>query len=145
MFPQYWSRGRRARIVPDFFLYALWYHVRSQRGKMPVDVFCTQRRIWRRTSACLQQWPTSMLQFPVVNSDRWDIELDPEDDDGPLLHPLPRDEICAYSWAHSAMMTDGCDGRDEANPKGLPRGLLAWDAFMDSCRSGKGTPLSIRH
>jgi hypothetical protein len=116
MFPQYWSRGRRARIVPDFFLYALWYHVRSQRGKLPVDVLHPEAYLETHIRV-LQQWPTSMLQFPVVNSDRWDIELDPEVDDGPLLHPLPRDEICAYSWAHSAMMTDGCDGRDEANPK----------------------------
>jgi hypothetical protein len=115
-FPQYWSRGRRARIVPDFFLYALWYFVRSQRGKMPVGVLHPEEYLETHIRV-LQQWPISMLQFPVMNSDRWDIELDPETDDGPLLHPLPRDEICAYSWAHSAMMTDGCDGRDEANPK----------------------------
>ena len=113
---QWSARGRRARLADDAYVYALWYAMSTVlRQSMKIDAPSPQRQLDDALQV-LREWPLDIVEWNVKNSDRWDLQRDAERPHK-LLVPLPRDEICAFKWAHNAFMIDGCDGRIEADPK----------------------------
>ena len=112
-FPQWFVLAQRAKLTPAIVLLIAWA---EKSGQKPVDL---QREL-DVGMRVLEEWPIDTIQWPVVNSDRWDVQTDPEYGHGAhaqLRHPLPRDEICAFKWSHAAFQIDGCSGRTAANPK----------------------------
>jgi hypothetical protein len=117
-FPQWWRRGRRSRITPDFYLYGAWFAAASKRRSLPADVPSPTEDLETHVRV-LQQWPLFSLQFPCVNSDRWDLgakNVEQAGGEGSLMEPLPRDQVSLAGWAHGPDSIDG-GGVGDAAPK----------------------------
>jgi len=66
----------------------------------------------------LRAWPLDSVQWPVQNSDRWDVWLDPEENrDGrastEAMEVLPANERCQGRWNANPHDLDGCNGMVE--------------------------------
>ena len=109
-FEQWFVLGERAQLTPAIFLYLAWANKAGRRAPAA---------LLDQGVSVLKDWPLESIQWPVKNSDRWDIELNPEypAKQPTLRSPLRRSEICAPKWSHAAFMVDGCSGLNEANPK----------------------------
>jgi len=70
---------------------------------------------------CLQTWPLSQVDWPVQNSERLDIRINPDPDrscnyDTDATTVFRYDEISMFKWNSNPFEMNGGSGYDESDP-----------------------------
>jgi hypothetical protein len=88
---------------------------------------------------CLQTWPLELIDWPIDNSHRLDIRIDPENDrQGEVGHQdttvLPYNEQSTLRWNTNVFDLSGGSGYGECDPGGMLREriLVARDVAQSS-------------